>query len=130
MAKAQRKEEEESKDAPAPAAPEAVVSAQAVEPWEAPPKLGRTSLYVVLGVVVLFNLPLLHYFLLRSPMATIEPTSRANSDQSAKIGRELKFSGRQILPTKPFLMTCSWLSRGQRGGENLCWAYSGNSNFS
>jgi len=70
MAKAQRKEEEESKDAPAPAAPEAVVSAQAVEPWEAPPKLGRTSLYVVLGVVVLFNLPLLHYFLLRSPMAT------------------------------------------------------------
>lgn len=70
MAKAQRKEEEESKDAPAPAAPEAVVSAEPVEPWQAPPKLGRTSLYVVLGVVVLFNLPLLHYFLVRSPMAT------------------------------------------------------------
>ncbi len=35
--------------------------------WSPPAKLGRTSLLVIAGVVLLVNLPMLHYFLVRSP---------------------------------------------------------------
>ncbi len=38
--------------------------------WSAPARLGRGSLGVLLGVVLLINLPLIHYFVFRSPVAT------------------------------------------------------------
>ncbi len=68
MAKAQRKEDEEKKDVPS-SAPAAAVEPSAPETWQAPAKIGRKSLYVILGVVALFNLPMIHYFLLRSPIS-------------------------------------------------------------
>jgi hypothetical protein len=40
----------------------------APDTWELPAKLGRTSLGVIAAVVVLFNLPLIHYYLFRAPM--------------------------------------------------------------
>ena len=63
MAKAQRKEDD-VKVEPAPA-PE---GAPSETPWEAPAKLGNVSIGVIVGVVLLINLPMLHYFLWRSPM--------------------------------------------------------------
>lgn len=38
--------------------------------WAVPAKLGRVSLVVIAATIVLFNLPILHYFLIRAPMAT------------------------------------------------------------
>lgn len=64
MAKAQRKEEDvkvEAASTPDSAAP---VDA----PWQPPTQIGRVSLAVIIGVVLLINLPMLHYFLWRSPM--------------------------------------------------------------
>lgn len=66
MAKAHRKEDD-VKTEPV-TAPE---SAPAETPWEAPKKVGPVSLGVIIGVVLLINLPMLHYFLFRSaPAAT------------------------------------------------------------
>lgn len=62
MAKAQRKEE----DAPEPTSAPPGVPAEG--PWQAPTRIGRVSLAVIIGVVLLINLPMLHYFLWRSPM--------------------------------------------------------------
>lgn len=36
--------------------------------WTPPAKLGRVSMLVIAGVVLLVNLPMLHYFLVRSPV--------------------------------------------------------------
>jgi hypothetical protein len=67
MAKAQRKEDEVKPEAAA--APE---SAAAETPWQAPSPIGRVSLGVIVGVVLLINLPMLHYFLWRSPPKATE----------------------------------------------------------
>ncbi|MFZ5445442.1 MAG: hypothetical protein ACOZQL_35955 [Myxococcota bacterium] len=62
MAKAQRKEEEvQPEQAPAPAA-----STEGA--WQPPNKLSRVSLAVILGVVAIINLPMIHYFVFRSPV--------------------------------------------------------------
>ena len=68
MAKAQRKEDDVKADAVV--APE---SAPADAPWAAPTRLGRVSLAVIIGVVLLINLPMLHYFLWRSPRPATQP---------------------------------------------------------
>lgn len=62
MAKAQRKEDDVKTDAVT--APE---SAPAGAAWQAPTKIGRVSLAVIIGVVMLINLPMIHYFVFRSP---------------------------------------------------------------
>ena len=68
MAKAQRKEDEVKIDSAT--APE---SAPAVEaPWKAPMQVGRISVGVIVGVVLLINLPMLHYFIFRSPAAATQ----------------------------------------------------------
>lgn len=41
--------------------------------WQPPAKLGRTSLAVIIGFVVLVNVPLLHYYLVRSQMPANTP---------------------------------------------------------
>ena len=66
MAKAQRKEDDVKTDAVT--APE---SAPVDAAWQAPTKIGRVSLAVIIGVVALINLPMLHYFLWRSPPKVI-----------------------------------------------------------
>ena len=62
MAKAQRKEDEVVE--PVTGTP----GAPAETPWQPPAKLGKVSIGVIVGVVLLINLPMLHYFLWRSPM--------------------------------------------------------------
>ena len=71
MAKAQRKEEEVKAEASAAAA-EASATVGDAGPWQAPSPIGRVSLGVILGVVLLINLPILHYFLWRSPPRATE----------------------------------------------------------
>lgn len=61
MAKAQRKEEEAQSEQPVPAPATSGGT-------EAPTKLSRTSLGVLVAVVALINLPMIHYFLFRSPV--------------------------------------------------------------
>ena len=59
-------------------APEAQAGA-----WQPPAKLGRTSLAVIIGFVVLVNVPLLHYYLVRSQM----PANTPLPFRDAAIGR-------------------------------------------
>ncbi len=83
MAKVQQKEAEK-KDAPAPV--EAGSEVASAEPgWQPPGKLGRVSLAVVIGVVLLINLPMIHYFLFRSPIAANQalPFSDDFSDRTS-----------------------------------------------
>ncbi len=77
MAKAKKDEETST---PAPAFEGGVVAAQ----WTLPQPLGRTSKLVIAAVVVLLNLPLLHYYLVRGPMptATALPFTDAFEDSS------------------------------------------------
>lgn len=63
MAKAQRKEEDLKTEAVA--APQSV---PAEVLWQAPQRIKRFSLVAIAGVVLLLNLPMLHYFLWRSPV--------------------------------------------------------------
>lgn len=66
MAKAQRKEEAVASEAPV-----SPVAAVSDTEWVAPSTVGRVSVGVIVGVVLLINLPMLHYFLVRSaPSAT------------------------------------------------------------
>lgn len=71
MAQAKRKEEAVETDTPEPSSAgggEAVVEV----PFEAHPPLPRSTLAILAGLVVLFNLPLLHYYLFRgSAPATV-----------------------------------------------------------
>jgi len=66
MAKAQRKEDD-VKSEPVTAGPEGTPAEQA---WTPPQRVGKVSLAVIAGVVLLINLPMLHYYLWRSPMPT------------------------------------------------------------
>lgn len=68
MAKAQRKEDDVKVEAAT--APESAATVDA--PWKPPTQIGRVSLAVIVGVVLLINLPMLHYFLWRSPMKATE----------------------------------------------------------
>jgi hypothetical protein len=62
MAKAQRKEDDVKME------PVAAPEGAPAEPWQPPAKLGKVSIGVIVGVVLLINLPMLHYYLWRSPM--------------------------------------------------------------
>ncbi len=68
-AKAQRKEEEVRVQTVNPMEQAQV----AEEKWEAPGKMSRVSLGVIVAVVLLINLPMLHYFLVRSPVSANQP---------------------------------------------------------
>ena len=69
MAKAQRKEDEAKVETPA-ATPESS-STPSEAAWQPPAKLGKNALGVLIGVVLLINLPMIHYFVFRSqPKAT------------------------------------------------------------
>lgn len=67
MAKAQRKEEDVKSE---PSSAEASPVAEGA--WQPPAKLGRVALAVLAGVVLLINLPMLHYFLWRTPEKATE----------------------------------------------------------
>lgn len=68
MAKA-KKEEESAPEAPAAAAAPASGEAASAE---GPQKLGRTSMLVIAGVVLLINLPMVHYYFFRSQMSATQ----------------------------------------------------------
>jgi hypothetical protein len=63
-----RRKDKEVLDVPQGGEGAAVASEE--RPWAVPAKLGNVSKGVIVGLVVLFNVPLLHYFLFRAPMAT------------------------------------------------------------
>ncbi len=96
MAKAQRKEDDVKIDAAT--APE---GAAAEAPWRPPTQVGRISLAVIAGVVLLINLPMLHYFLWRSPMkATVPLPFRDNFDNPGTV-QEKYFSTGGLWRTQP-----------------------------
>lgn len=65
MAKAQRKEDEAKTEQPADTVPPEEGA------WQPPARLSRNALLVIIGVVLLINLPMIHYFVFRSqPKAT------------------------------------------------------------
>jgi hypothetical protein len=68
MAKAQRRDEEVKTEPGSAEAP----AAAAEGAWQPPAKLGRVALGVLTGVVLLINLPMLHYFLWRTPERATE----------------------------------------------------------
>ena len=103
MAKAQRKEDD-VKTEPL-TAPE---SGPAEAAWSAPTKIGRTSIGVIVGVVVLFNLPLLHYYLWRSPMPATQ-TLPFRDD----------FSDRSSVASKYFSTGGLWRTVPEAGGQWL-----------
>jgi len=63
MGQPKRKEKDESMETSAPVSnsPEAVAAIA----WERPTALPRSSIAAIIGAVLVFNLPLIHYFLLR-----------------------------------------------------------------
>ncbi len=63
-----RRKDKETPDAPQAGGAAAVASEG--QPWAVPAKLSNVSKGVIVGLVVLFNVPLMHYFLIRAPMAT------------------------------------------------------------
>jgi hypothetical protein len=63
MAQAKRKEKERAADAPDAEQPAAAVEGSAPAAWQPPRPLSRGARYALLGVVVLANLPLIHYAL-------------------------------------------------------------------
>lgn len=71
MGQPKRKEKDEvaESSAPSPASTET----PSTDAWRKPTRLPRASLGVILGAVVVFNLPLIHYFVFRSePAATLQ----------------------------------------------------------
>ena len=70
MAQAKRREEPVETSTPEPVG--ASSAAVAEVPFEVPQPLSRNTMMVLAGLVVLFNLPLIHYYLLRgAPPATV-----------------------------------------------------------
>ena len=87
MAKAQRKEEDVPVTAPESAAVE-------VSPWKAPEPIGRVSIAVIVGAVLLINLPMLHYYLWRSPMpATVSLPFNDNYSEPATVASKYFSTG-------------------------------------
>ena len=87
MAKAQRKEE----DVPVTPAESAPVE---VSPWKAPETIGRVSIAVIVGVVLLINLPMLHYYLWRSPVpATVTLPFNDNYSEPATVASKYFSTG-------------------------------------
>lgn len=103
MAKAQRKEDD-VKTEPLPA-PE---SGPADAAWQAPTKIGRVSIGVIVGVVLLINLPMLHYYLWRSPMKATETLPFRD-----------EFSDRTTVANKYFSTGGLWRTVPEAGGQWL-----------
>jgi len=70
MAQAKRKEKERAADAPAAEQPSP--AAEEPQPWQPPQPLSRGARYVLLGLVLLANLPLIHYALRGEQEATLQ----------------------------------------------------------
>lgn len=86
----QPKRKENEVDAPAAAGPEAVASL----PWVKPGPLPRASLGVIVGAVVLFNLPLIHYFIFRGQQpVTASVPYQQSFDDPAVVERDFWSTG-------------------------------------
>lgn len=83
MAQAKRKEKERAADAPAAEQPAPAAEEGKQAPWQPPQPLSRGARYVLLGVVLLANLPLIHYALRGEQEATVQvPYSDDFSDRT------------------------------------------------
>ncbi len=109
MAKVQRKEDEVKAEASAAAA-EGVAAADAAAPWQAPSPIGRISLGVIVGVVLLINLPMLHYFLWRSqPKATVSLPFRDDYSNPATVSENYFSTGGLWRVVEPAPQQGNWL---------------------
>ncbi|HYV47008.1 MAG TPA: hypothetical protein VFA20_19225 [Myxococcaceae bacterium] len=72
MAQAKRKEKERAADAPAAEQPVPAANGSTPAPWQPPQPLSRGARWVLLGVVLLANLPLIHYALRGEQEATVQ----------------------------------------------------------
>lgn len=72
MAQAKRKEKERAADAPAAEQPATGAEGSATAPWQPPQPLSRGARYALLAVVLLANLPLIHYALRGEQEATLQ----------------------------------------------------------
>lgn len=89
MAKAQRKEDEPKSEQAAADAATPVEGA-----WEPPAKLGRVSRGVLIGVVLLINLPMIHYFVFRGqPKATVTLPFRDDFSDGATVAKNYFSTG-------------------------------------
>jgi hypothetical protein len=79
---AQAKRKEEPVESGTPELVGASSAAVAEVPFEVPQPLSRNTIYILAGLVVLFNLPLIHYYLLRgaAPTTTEVPFSDTYED--------------------------------------------------
>lgn len=90
---AKPKEREVAADA-APVAAAVGEAAVADNDWQAPAKLGRVSLGVIAGVVLLINLPMVHYFVFRGQMpATQQLPFRDDFENPATVQEKYWSSG-------------------------------------
>jgi hypothetical protein len=96
MGQPKRKEKVDESPETAPASPPTETAA-APEAWQRPGPLPRLSLAFVIGAVVLFNLPLIHYFLLRgAPDAPLPvPYGQQTFESSAVIDSDFWSTGGQ-----------------------------------
>ena len=120
MAKAQRKEDDVKVEAAT--APESAAPADA--PWQPPTQIGRVSLAVIIGVVLLINLPMLHYFLWRSPMKatqalpfTDDYSNAATVPDSHSRSHTAASAGCATLPPLPSLCSSRIARRAGRIGS-------------
>lgn len=89
MGQPKRKDEVES-EAPQSAGAEAVMTSGWIKPGPVP----RSSLGVIIGALVVFNLPLIHYFVLRGePKATVTVPYQQSFDDPSVIERDFWSSG-------------------------------------
>lgn len=93
MAQAKRKEEALETETPEPSSAGGAAAVAEV-PFEAHPPLPRSTLAVLAGLVVVFNLPLIHYYLLRgtAPATATVPFSDDFEDP-ATIGKNYYSTG-------------------------------------
>lgn len=92
MAQAKRKEKVPAADSTAPAG-EAPEAPSAPTPWQPPQRLSRGARFALLGVVVLANLPLIHYALRGEQEATLEVPYRDDFSDRTTVERNYFTNG-------------------------------------
>jgi len=94
MGQPKRKDKSEAPAETDAAKPEAAADSGAPTPWQAPERPSRTSLYVILAAVLVVNLPLLHYYLIRSaPPVTVTLPFQDDYSQFSTVAQNYWSSG-------------------------------------
>jgi hypothetical protein len=94
MGQPKRKDKPAAVAEPSAAKPEAAADARTPTTWEAPGRPSRTSIAVMVAVVLVVNLPLIHYYVFRSvPPATVTLPYQDDFSQSSTVSQNYWSSG-------------------------------------